>query len=31
MIIDDFNIVGITALPNEADTSLLVNSYAVVQ
>jgi len=31
MRIDDFHAVGITALPYEANTPLLVNSYAVVQ
>jgi hypothetical protein len=30
MIIDDFHIVGITALPYEANAPLLVNSYAVL-
>jgi hypothetical protein len=30
MIIDDFHIVGITALPYEANAPLFVNSYAVL-
>jgi hypothetical protein len=30
MIIDDFNIAGISALPYEANAPLLVNSYAVL-